>query len=403
MPAGDGEQVDGDLFALSSSDAVVVESGDGDGADPPGGSFTGGAGDGGAEDETGARGCGDGFGDRRGGRTGVDDRGDGDACRMEVGDEVVGGVVRRRHGHVLPGGHTIAAEVGAHGRGEHDAGAVVVGEDDRAVVGAGGEHDLTGTDMPDLLAHSAAIGLGDGVGAVFEGDEVVRVVAAEDGRVLHVRELFVLGEPGDGGLDPRQGVDVVDRFGRGRSRGEQRAAGNRLVVEEQGASPGLAGFPGGGESGGAGADDEDVGVHVLVFVGQFVLAGVEDAESGEVVGLESFGDGDTGGGQHRFGDVSGVPGMHADERIGLLDAGAEDAACTSQVGRVAAVDAARGDERTGDRVTGEARVGLSVDGEIDRAGGVDAGGRGQSRRGVQTGGVRHRTSPWVSGRGEPIG
>ena len=213
----------------------------------------------------------------------------------------------------------------------------------------------------------------------------------------------MLGEPGDGGLDPGEGVDAVDRFGRGRSRREQRAAGQGLVVEEQGASPGLAGFPGGGESGGAGADDEDVGVHVLVFVGQFVLAGVEDAESGEVVGLESFGDGDTGGGQHRFGDVSGVPGMHADERIGLLDAGAEDAAGASEVGRIAAVDAAGGDQRAGDRVTGEARVGRSVDGEVDRAGGVDAGGRGQTRSGVQTGGVRHRTSPCVSGRGEPIG
>ncbi len=144
-------------------------------------------------------------------------------------------------------------------------------------------------------------------------------------------------------------------------------------------------------------------MHVLVFVGQFVLAGVEDAESGEVVGLEPFGDGDAGGGQHRLGDVSGETGLHADERIGLLDAGAEDAAGASEVRRVAAVDAARGDERTGDRVTGEARVGRSVDGEVDRAGGVDAGGTGQTRRRVQAGGVRHRTSPCVSGRGEPIG
>ena len=322
---------------------------------------------------------------------------------MEVGDEIISGVVRRRHGHVLPCGDPVAAEVGAHGRGEHDAGAVVVGEDQRTVVGAGGEHDLTGADVPDLLAHSVTAGGGNGVGAIFEGDEVVRVVAAEDRGARDIGEFFVLGESGDGGLDPLQGVDAVDGLGRGRSRRQQRAAGQRLVVEEQGTGTGLAGLACGGESGGAGADDEDVGVHMLVLVGQFVLAGVEDAESGEVVGLEPFGDGDAGGGQHRLGDVSGEPGVHAHERIGLLDAGAEDAAGASEVGRVAAVDAAGGDQRAGDGVTGEARVGLSVDGEVDRAGGVDAGGGGQTRSGVQTGGVRHRTSPCVSGRGEPIG
>ena len=66
MAAGYGEQIDGDLLTLSSRDTVIVERCDGDRTDPTGRSLTGGAGDGGVEDEPGARGCGDGFGDRRG-------------------------------------------------------------------------------------------------------------------------------------------------------------------------------------------------------------------------------------------------------------------------------------------------------------------------------------------------
>ena len=43
---------------------------------------------------------------------------------------------------------------------------------------------------------------------------------------------------------------------------------------------------------------DDLQPGLMKHIGQFVLAGVEDAESGEVVGLETIGEGDAGGGQH---------------------------------------------------------------------------------------------------------
>src|SRR5690606_16210727 len=135
---------------------------------------------------------------------------------------------------------------------------------------------------------------------------------------------------------------------------------------------------------GAGAHDEDVRVDVPVLVRLLVPLRVEDAEVGQVVRLQALGDRDAGGRQHRFGDVAGVPGMHADEGVGLFNAGAQDAAGPSQVGRGAAVQATGRDEGAGDRVADVSGVGGAVDGEGDRATGVDPGGTGQ------TGGGRHR-------------
>lgn len=138
----------------------------------------------------------------------------------QIGQQFVGRVVRRGDRDGLPSGDTEAVEVGAHGGGEHDARTVVVGEYDRAFVGSGGQHDLLGSDVPDPLA---CAGAGPGAalrtlssvfdelkGAVLEGDEVVRVVAAEHGRVRSVREFLRLGEGGNGGRDPLARGHTVD-------------------------------------------------------------------------------------------------------------------------------------------------------------------------------------------------
>ena len=84
-------------------------------------------------------------------RAGVDDGGDLDAGGPQVGGQGVGAVVGGADDDALPGGHGVAVEVAADGRGEHDAGAVVVLEHQRAFVGAGGQDDLLGTDVPDPL------------------------------------------------------------------------------------------------------------------------------------------------------------------------------------------------------------------------------------------------------------
>src|SRR3712207_7219774 len=54
----------------------------------------------------------------------------------------VGAVVGGADDHALAGCHGVAVEVAADCRGEHDAGAVVVLEHQRAFVGAGGQDHL---------------------------------------------------------------------------------------------------------------------------------------------------------------------------------------------------------------------------------------------------------------------
>src|SRR5699024_12734215 len=104
--------------------------------------------------------------------------------------------------------------------------------------------------------------------------------AAEDRGVRHIAQLFGLGESGDGGLDPVDAVESVDGRRGGRTGREQASAGQGLVVEQQCARPGPSGLPGGGQTGGTGTDDEDVGVDVLVLIGRFVPAGGEEAVAG---------------------------------------------------------------------------------------------------------------------------
>ncbi len=116
------------------------------------------------------------------GGAGVDDGGDLDAGGAEVRGQGVGGIVGGADDHALPGGHGVAVQVAADGRGQHDPGAVVVLEHQRAFVRAGRQHHLLGTHVPDPLPGHAGRGrAGQVVGAVLDGDDVVRVIRAESG------------------------------------------------------------------------------------------------------------------------------------------------------------------------------------------------------------------------------
>ena len=176
--AGDGEQVAGELFDAGGEFAVVVDAPDGDAGEAL---LPGGVGDG-AADQHPRAGCG-----RCGGcfaqlRTGVHDGFDADAGGPEVGGQGVGAVVGGADDHAGTGGHGVAVEVAADRGGEHDAGAVVVFEDQRAFVGAGGQDDLGGADVPDPLAGHAGRGRGqEVVRPVLGRDDVVGVVGAEGG------------------------------------------------------------------------------------------------------------------------------------------------------------------------------------------------------------------------------
>ena len=98
----------------------------------------------------------------------------------QVGGQGVGAVVGGADDHALPRRHGVAVEVAADRGGEHDAGAVVVLEDQGPFVGAGGEDDLGGADVPDPLAGHAGRGRGqEVVRPVLGRDDVVGVVGAE--------------------------------------------------------------------------------------------------------------------------------------------------------------------------------------------------------------------------------
>ena len=80
-------------------------------------------------------------------------------------------------------------EIGARGRGQHDARAVVVGKHHVALDRAGGEDHPLGADLPEPLARQLLVGLGEMVGdALGEADEILGVVA-ERGRAGQNRDI----------------------------------------------------------------------------------------------------------------------------------------------------------------------------------------------------------------------
>src|SRR5699024_9122868 len=135
------------------------------------------------------------------------------------------------------------------------------------------------------------------VGALLQGGEVVRVVAAEDGGPLEHGDVLGAAQRGDGAVGPVHGVGVVDPHPAG---GQQGSAGQRLLVQQHDAGAGAGGLAGGGETRGSGTDDEHVGVDVLVVVAGTVLTGVEGAHAAEQARLEPVDGLDGGGREHRL-------------------------------------------------------------------------------------------------------
>lgn len=106
-------------------------------------------------------------------------------------------------------------------------------------------------------------------------------------------------------------------------------------------------------------------MHLVVLVAVRTVVEHPDAvEQGDVEAIAQL---ERGGGQHRLVVLS----VDANERVGLLDAGAQYAAGAAQVDGVPHPQAAVGHEGGGERVTGVAREGRAVDGEPDRLGAVE--------------------------------
>src|SRR5690606_535279 len=221
------------------------------------------------------------------------------------------------------GTYAVAVQIAAHRAGEHDARAVVVLEDDRTFVGAGGQDYLLGTDVPDAFAGDAGAGWAIQVhGAALRGDQVVRIVGAEHGGALQVGGLLGFSQLAGDLLDPRAAVHAIDLLAGGIQQG---ASGFCALIEQHHPGSGTRGFAGRGQACRAGADHEHIGVHVDVVVVGRILGRIQYAQAGKQGGVQVFGDRDGGRWQHRLIDVLLVAGTDGNQRVGLFHSGGEDA------------------------------------------------------------------------------
>ena len=160
--------------------------------------------------------------------------------------------------------------------GQHDAGPVVVAEDQGALDGAGGQHHLFGPDPPEPLTGPAALTRRKVVRPALQGQEEVMFVIARrggPGQHLDLRQRSQL-------LDRQTGPLPTGNLLDPRAAPEQRASRLRPFVHENHAGPGASRFQGGGQASGAGSRDENVavGVHVVIVVRVGVRG--DHAESG---------------------------------------------------------------------------------------------------------------------------
>ncbi len=192
------------------------------------------------------------------------------ARAVQVEGGVVGAVVRGEDDGLATGEHAVAVQERPGGAGEHDARTVVVGEDDRTLVGSGRDDDRAGPDAPHPLA-GEVLGRGrpEVVGTPLERQHEAVVVAAEGGGPLQVQHLRVVGQFGDRGGDPvqrRSAVEPVGAVDEGSSEPPASdCSSTRATRAPARAAPSAAASPAG-----TGAHDE----HVDVVVDGVVAGGV---------------------------------------------------------------------------------------------------------------------------------
>ncbi len=133
---------------------------------------------------------------------------------------------------------SIAVDEGAYALGEHDAGAIIVGENQRALMAACRQHHLLRADLPQALARQIGGRVFQVIGdALGEGD-VVMVVVAEGGGAREERDVAARGEQGD------RLSELAPRGSAADLRGlvvEERAAHLGLLIGEDDAPAGVGG------------------------------------------------------------------------------------------------------------------------------------------------------------------
>ena len=73
--------------------------------------------------------------------------------------------------------HAVAISIGARGIGQHNAGAVIIGEYHRALMGTCCDDDLLGTHLPEAITRKLRIGLGEMIGDLLDkSDKILREI-----------------------------------------------------------------------------------------------------------------------------------------------------------------------------------------------------------------------------------
>ena len=132
-------------------------------------------------------------------RPGVDDGAHLDACVGQVDRRGVGAVVAGEDDGRTTGQNAVAVQEGASGAREHDAGPVVVGEDDGPLVSARRHEHAPCADAPDALPRQVARRCAaEVVGAPLQREDEPVVEVPERGGALQVQDVGETGQLGGG-------------------------------------------------------------------------------------------------------------------------------------------------------------------------------------------------------------
>ena len=194
-------------------------------------------------------------------RSRIDDADDGDSGVVQIECRQVGAVVVGGDDGARAEPDAIAMEPGAGRTGEHDAGTVVMRENQGPLDGAGGDDHVAGAHLPQTFSRGVGVRVGEVVGDAFhQGDQIVRIPAERGG----ARQQGHGGRKGGNGLrHPGSGGPLIDG---GVGFGQQGAAEFRLLVAQNHTRSGGHRPQRGGEAGGTGADHQHVAMGVLVQI-----------------------------------------------------------------------------------------------------------------------------------------
>ena len=180
--------------------------------------------------------------DPRAGRGGIDSR-------------AIGAVVVGENGDRAPRQNRVSTQIRAHRRSEHHARIVVAGKNERTLERAGGDNDARRANPPQAHARRGAVdSFGDG--------QVIVIVISGHHRPRQNGHIVQPPQFGERLLAPRRGRRAVD----GVVVIEKRNAHNRMLLGQYHARAGFARGEGGGESGRAAADNQNLAMGVAVQI-----------------------------------------------------------------------------------------------------------------------------------------